>query len=57
MPWYRSFLTDCPSFHTRSFPPPCSKFLLTFDDASQGRFFLQQEQWEPLDLELLQVRI
>ncbi len=33
----------------------CSKFTVTFDDRGQGRFFLQQEQWEPLDIELLEV--
>ncbi|EFN52577.1 hypothetical protein CHLNCDRAFT_138584, partial [Chlorella variabilis] len=32
------------------------KFAMTFDDGTKGRYYLQQEQWEPLDLELLQQR-
>lgn len=36
--------------------PACSKFAINFDDGSKGRFFLQYEQWEPLDLDLLEQR-
>ncbi|KAL4420457.1 hypothetical protein ABPG75_010113 [Micractinium tetrahymenae] len=32
------------------------KFVINFDDGSKGRFFLQYEQWEPLDLDLLEQR-
>ena len=34
---------------------PCSKFAINFDGGAKARLYLQSEQWEPLDLELLQV--
>ena len=33
-----------------------SKFAINFDDGAKEKFMLQWEQWEPLDLELLQQR-
>jgi hypothetical protein len=35
--------------------PACSKFAINFDGGAKARLYLQSEQWEPLDLELLQV--
>lgn len=47
---------QCPHASPAPPPRPCSKFAINFDDGSKGRFFLQYEQWEPLDLDLLEQR-